>query len=652
MNSFRNYPHTISQHQWSDYNKNKYFNLSHRYGRAPLPRIENEFILSDNYLPQKKLLNKNYSNNAISMPYPKITSNTSLRRVASEKISQMPMIRPQTRIYFPTSSKNIRFHYHDNKSNINHRNIIPWQYKGVGCHSPTKNMPATPTIKNLNKCEKDSISKLCMIQPLVNKLMKQAYSFSNKKNSTNSASKTAKIQQQQSIQQQNYSQPTVITQTTGVSAMGAVPFFSPTQKNQPLFGNGKNDKKSKKKDKGRKICKEDISFPSNFQCIAHIGFDQHSGFQHTVSDSNAIDDSVKDVIKAAGFNPDNMKEDEIKFAQDFVSQYDKIDTSRYKSTNVDPFNAWGDMPSSGQRYQSSQNSYQDSTSNVSGAYKKNVAPLPIQQIKNETQTNYYDPSKNVYNGGSSQYSMTSNKYYNDYNNGYNQRINAAPPPPIRKDFGYQSNNFNEQNNKSYKNETSDVAPVRAAPSAPRRPTNMPPPPPPPMKSNRPPPPPPILQSINPISIPIKQNAAPSAPPISSGSAVPPPPPPPPPPGLGKNNMTSLTSNEIQSSKPSNGNDRGDLLAEIQAGKNLKKVDISDSRNANKRDDLLAQIQKGTNLRHVETDSSNPNRKSSSNVTEMEGIAGALARALEERRKNMLVSDSEDSDADNDEWDSD
>lgn len=460
---------------------------------------------------------------------------------------------------------------------------------------------------------------------------------------------TARAAKAQESKHQNYNQGSIITQTTGVSVMGAVPFYSPNQKSQTLFGNGKEQKKNKKKDKGKKICKEDISFPSNFQCIAHIGWDQHSGFQHTVSDSNAIDDSVKDVIKAAGFNPDNMNQDEIKFAKDFVSTYDEFNPNKYKPIN-DPFNAWGDSPSQ-YRQSNSQTNYQDTSNNPTLQYKKNVPSVPIHPFKNET-LNYHDNSKYTYNIQPSQNIQSHRKYYNDQNNVY-QRTTPAPPPPIRKDLNNFSNLQNDLSNKISKNENFDMASSRTGPTTPKRPTNMPPPPPPPIKTNRPPPPPPITQNTNINHGVTKQSPAPSIP-SSTESSVPPPPPPPLP-GLIKNSSSTISSNTSLPQKSHVNNGRGDLLAEIQAGKTLKKIEQSsshDGKSINTRDDLLAQIQKGTNLRHVESDSGVQNRKSNSNLNEMEGIAGALARALEERRKNMLVSDSEDSDADNDEWDSD
>jgi hypothetical protein len=71
---------------------------------------------------------------------------------------------------------------------------------------------------------------------------------------------------------------------------------------------------------------------------------------------------------------------------------------------------------------------------------------------------------------------------------------------------------------------------------------------------------------------------------------------------------------------------------------------------NSRDNVMAQIKQGTQLKHVDANEAD-NRKSASNLQDMGGIAGALARALEERRKNLGNSDdSDESEEENDsEW---
>uniref|UniRef100_A0A0K0EWQ7 WASp (inferred by orthology to a D. melanogaster protein) n=1 Tax=Strongyloides venezuelensis TaxID=75913 RepID=A0A0K0EWQ7_STRVS len=606
------------------------------YQRNCIPNDNIQLItLSSMKIFPQKIPKNFYYSNIPNKHHPESLVNTPPRWTPLKKRLLVYRNKPQRQVFLNTTPKNINLSPYNN-CNINTCHI-PFkvndskQYFNGSIKTFSNNIINNSSNNIYSK--KTNFFKFRMVQSLINKFRIQKYFVYCKKN--NNQKFAAKATKSQDTRLQNTSQGSVISHSTGISAMGAVPFYSPTQKTSTLFGNGKDEKKNKKKEKGRKICKEDISFPSNFQRIAHIGFDQHSGFQHTVSDSSAIDDSVKDVIKAAGFNPDNMNHDEIKFAKEFVSNYDPFDPNKYKNSSNDPFNAWGDVPSIN-RYSPSQTNYHESSYNPLVTHKKNMAPIPAYNAKSNT-PNYYNSNQYQHNIQTPQ--PVKGKYYNDYNNS-TQRTTPAPPPPIRKDI----NNY--QNEISGKVTNSDMIPIRTAPTAPKRPTNMPPPPPPPVKSNRPPPPPPVLQSLNPIST--KQSPAQTIP-SSTGSCAPPPPPLPPP-GLLKNPTSP------QKPQPSTNNGRGDLLAEIQNGKTLRKVEQNSSEGGkinNTRDDLLAQIQRGTNLRHVESsDNEVQNRKSSTNIYQAEGIAGALARALEERRKNMVASDSEDSVSDNDEWDSD
>lgn len=64
---------------------------------------------------------------------------------------------------------------------------------------------------------------------------------------------------------------------------------------------------------------------------------------------------------------------------------------------------------------------------------------------------------------------------------------------------------------------------------------------------------------------------------------------------------------------------------------------------------MAQIRQGAQLRHVDKDEAERRKSSTSGVAVgMGGLAGALAKALEERRQNMGIDDSSDDDQDEDE----
>ncbi|CAG5053828.1 unnamed protein product [Parnassius apollo] len=149
--------------------------------------------------------------------------------------------------------------------------------------------------------------------------------------------------------------------------------------------------------------------------------------------------------------------------------------------------------------------------------------------------------------------------------------------------------------------------VRVAPAS--CPPGVPPPPPPPPPPGAPPPPP-----------------APAAPP-----APPPPPPPAAPPQ----------------------DSRAALMESIRSGnKNLKHVEVGSktSLNEDNRSNLLSEIRQGVELRSVSRSTSSSGERARAEAPAC-GLAGALARALQERNRAIHSSDSEDSDATSDgEWD--
>ena len=54
---------------------------------------------------------------------------------------------------------------------------------------------------------------------------------------------------------------------------------------------------------------------------AHIGWDANGGFSQETYDSDPMDNSVRDLLKAAGENPDRMTKDELDFTYRFLDQY-------------------------------------------------------------------------------------------------------------------------------------------------------------------------------------------------------------------------------------------------------------------------------------------------------------------------------------------
>uniref|UniRef100_A0A8R1XZS7 WH1 domain-containing protein n=1 Tax=Onchocerca volvulus TaxID=6282 RepID=A0A8R1XZS7_ONCVO len=230
-----------------------------------------------------------------------------------------------------------------------------------------------------------------------------------------------------------------------------------------------------------------------------------------------------------------------------------------------------------------------------------------------------------------------------------------PPPPLARREGFH---ITPVSRPPLKPPASSKPPARPLPQPPSavngtptyRPNDVPPPP---------PPPPPSSNST--CSVPM----APLPSSISTTSSLTPPPPPPPPPPLTYASSTVPPPPPppplSHTSPPSSdgGGGKASLLSEIQAGVTLKQVITNtnhDSNSTDARDEMMAQIRQGASLKPVDKEEVE-NRKSIPNATDVAGIAGALARALEERRRNMRNSDeseSEEEEANNNdsEWESD
>uniref|UniRef100_A0A1I7UEG0 CRIB domain-containing protein n=1 Tax=Caenorhabditis tropicalis TaxID=1561998 RepID=A0A1I7UEG0_9PELO len=388
---------------------------------------------------------------------------------------------------------------------------------------------------------------------------------------------------------------------TPMGTMAAAPHSNTqTDGNASSSGSWFRKDKNKKKDKKSKIKKEDISNPTNFQHKAHVGWNQDSGFSNTVYDDD-MDEATRNILKAAGLESNNLNEDDKKFVKKFIAKnYDKyVSVGNFDSSYIS-----APLPPSVQQQQ----------------------PQQVHSSWNQTPARPYKPSfpSTAPIGGSSYPSP------------------AAPPPPARvESHGLAP----ARPPPPPPSNTRGQAPARPLPQAPsygapeNRPHAVPPPP----------PPPPPTSGMAPIS-----SSAPPPPPPPPPMAMPPvgvgaPPPPPPPPPSGGNGTSVLAS------LPPAQNGRSNLLAEIQAGKQLKSVQqTTDSPKAgDARGDVMAQIRQGAQLKHVDAAAEQERRKSTASGTAgMGGLAGALAKALEERRMNMGIDDSSEDDEDEDdknEW---
>ncbi|EGT45527.1 CBN-WSP-1 protein [Caenorhabditis brenneri] len=381
---------------------------------------------------------------------------------------------------------------------------------------------------------------------------------------------------------------------TPMGTMASTPHsHTQTDGNAGSSGSWFRKDKNKKKDKKSKIKKEDISNPTNFQHKAHVGWNQDSGFSNTVYDED-MDEATKNIMKAAGLDNSNLKPEEKKFVKKFIAK------------NFDKYVTVGDLDGS----------------QISAPYPPQVPQQQMQQSWNQTPVRPYKPS-----------------FPSTAPIGSSYPSPAAPPPPARVESHGLAPARPPPPPPS--NSTRGHAPSRPLPQAPNygtpdtRPHAVPPPPPPPpptsgmapISSSAPPPPPPPP----PMAMP------------AVGAGAPPPPPPPPPPGG--------NGNSVLASLPPAQNGRSNLLAEIQAGKQLRSVQqATDSPKAgDARGDVMAQIRQGAQLKHVDAAAEQERRKSATaGPAGMGGLAGALAKALEERRMNMGIDDSSEDDEDEDE----
>ncbi|XP_078597603.1 LOW QUALITY PROTEIN: actin nucleation-promoting factor WAS-like [Branchiostoma floridae x Branchiostoma japonicum] len=317
-------------------------------------------------------------------------------------------------------------------------------------------------------------------------------------------------------------------------------------------------KGDKKKDKKKKLTKADISTPTNFQHISHVGWDPNTGF-----DMTSMDPDLKSLFEQAGISQDLLKDKETsKFIYDFIEKQGGLEAVKkeFKSQSGPPPPP---PPSRG------------GAPPPPPPSRGSGGPPPL-------------PSRNAA---------------------------VPPPPPISRDLPPPPSH----------------SPVSRSAA---------PPPPPPISHHRspgPPPPPPSVMGGPP---------PPPPPPPGPGPAVAPPPPPPPP--MGGPPPPPPPSSSL--APPGGSSGRADLLASIQKGKQLKHVDESQRQApvaADPRGELLSQIRTGMQLKPVSESDSAPAAS-----PQLDGMAGALARALANRAQAIHSNSSDDDDDDDDDFDDD
>uniref|UniRef100_A0A914CBA7 WASp n=1 Tax=Acrobeloides nanus TaxID=290746 RepID=A0A914CBA7_9BILA len=430
------------------------------------------------------------------------------------------------------------------------------------------------------------------------------------------------------------------TAAAGITNAGTVPHFSNNFGVQHLAANKKEKNNKKKKDKKPKIRKEDIGNPTNFQHKAHIGWDQDGGFSQELYDPEPMDESIRALLKAAGIqNPDEMKPDDIKFVYSFLEQYERSNPPQPQQTN------FSNLPSSS-----------NMTNMVPKPPRQDFNRQPYRaeehaQLQTQTPNHHAKPtiSRPTLVEQNQNRPLPQLPPHSIQARPKPHDAPARPPPPPPPAF--------------MASQTLPPHSIQARPKPHDAPARPPPPPPPAfmasqtvVSSSIPPPPPPPPPSMMSQTMPMPNGA-------------PPPPPPPPPPSMPGGAKTT---------PPAASGARANLLAEIQHGTRLKHVDPPPEKG---RSGLLSEIQSGAKLKHVDTNKEKPapvptapreilmdqikqgqtlkhvdqaeveNNRKSLTLQDMGGIAGALARALEDRRKNMRNSDDSDesSGENDDEW---
>ncbi|XP_076807530.1 actin nucleation-promoting factor WAS-like isoform X4 [Clavelina lepadiformis] len=312
-----------------------------------------------------------------------------------------------------------------------------------------------------------------------------------------------------------------------------------------------DDKKSKKKSKGKKLklTKADISMPSGFKHVGHVGWDPNKGF-----DMNNMDPDVKELFTSAGITEKDMQDQEkAQFIYDFIEQRGGLEAVKKEKRTQ----GQGPPPPPPTR---------------------GGAPPP--------------PSRG-----------------------------PAPPPPERS-MGRQH--------------AAPPPPQRHQPQA----RSGPLPPPPPTSRHGPPPPPPSIPSTGP-----------PPPPVNSNILAPPAPAPPPPPPM------NVSIQPPPPAAPSISSGRGALLDQIREGNpGLKPPSESQSSApppSGGRGALLDAIRKGKKLKSLSDADPDEKESVAPQTSEESGLAGALARALQNREKAIHTDSESGSDNDfddDDDWD--
>lgn len=319
---------------------------------------------------------------------------------------------------------------------------------------------------------------------------------------------------------------------------------------------------------------------------------------------------MQDVLEEAGVSTNQYKNPETKqFIDQFVQDYTSKQDSSIGYPSTTNYNGYAQQPSA--------NRYNNQKPN---------GPPPLPQ----TQPSY------TYNNPAN-YSMQQQQQFN--------ARNSLDNSMNHHNLSSMSNHVNSQQQSNYVTKPAPPIPSykSTAPKPPPLPTN--------------------LTNNNSNASSNNRTAAPSQP-LNRGDIPPPPPlPPPMPPSSSQpQQSTTITTNNSSAPKPpplpQPSNDppdtRSALLDQIRQGRKLNKVEkTTEPNNSNNqasgdtRDALLDQIRQGKKLKSV-----NINAEKPAPALNTSGLAGALARALQERSRVLQQTDessSDSSDIEDEEW---
>lgn len=113
--------------------------------------------------------------------------------------------------------------------------------------------------------------------------------------------------------------PSVTTATVPMTS-----YFPPQQAtSHATFRAGHGAAKFKRKTEKKKLKKEDISLPTNFQHISHVGWDPNRGF-----DLENVDPKLKQFFSKAGVSEKELQDKETRdFIYDFIDKHGGIEAA-------------------------------------------------------------------------------------------------------------------------------------------------------------------------------------------------------------------------------------------------------------------------------------------------------------------------------------